>query len=236
MVDKNGKSPTASPTSVTAEVTTPFEMHYDLPGSVEKITFQTKSSPTGSLVASSSDSAIVSNTEMGEAKILGTPGGGRKTWLAATSLYPFETPDSVYGGFCGNNNPNPSGETGAPGAPGVTGVTIPKNGTVQEASVVLPALYLTVWKGTSSKPETAISKPNVYVTDKNCKFSSKSIKRQLESDTGGHIVDPGLPFSSYEVCADNGIRFQKATTVSVESFTTGTTLNLYLASGSSGKC
>ncbi|HWA55464.1 MAG TPA: hypothetical protein VG816_14945, partial [Solirubrobacterales bacterium] len=211
MVDKDGNAPVAVPASVTAEVTTPKELHFDLPGKVKKITFLTKSSPTGTLIASSSDSVIVSNIGMKEPKIVGTPGGGRKTTIESPSLYPFTEPYGLYGGFCGSNNPNPSGEPTAPGAVGVTSVVVPKNGFIEEAKVVLPALYLTVWKGTSTKPETAVSKPRVTVTDLNCKYNSNSIKRVLETETAGHLIDPGLPFSKYEICADNGSKRVKET-------------------------
>lgn len=232
MVDKNGKAPAAVPASVTAEVTSPKELRYDFPGSIKAITFQTKSSPTGSLIASSSDSAIVSSSEMDEPMVFGTPGAGLKKEIKATLLFPFPEPDGVYGGFCGLNNPNPSGETGAPGAAGVTSVTIPRGGEVAEAKVLLPALYLNVWKGTTSKPESAVNKPRVTVTDTKCKYKGSSIKRVLTTDSGGHLVDPGLPWSTYEICADNGSRREKAT-VSVENLTAGTTLNMYLSSGSS---
>ena len=235
MVDKDGNAPSAVPAGVTAEVTTPKELHYDLPGKIKKVTFQTKSSPTGSLITSSSDSVILANIGMKEPKIFGTPGGGRKASIEASGLYPFKEPDGLYGGFCGLNNPNPTGETSAPGAAGVSSVTIPRNGTVEEAKVVLPALYLNVWKGTSSKPETAVSKPHVIVADTKCKYNNKTIKRTLETEVNGHLVDPGLPWSTYEVCADNGSR-SKTATVSVEDLNVGTTLNLYLSGGSSTLC
>lgn len=237
MVDKNGKAPTAVPASVTAELTTPAELRYDFPGSIKAIAFMTKSSPTGPLVSSSADSAVVFGSEMEEIAVFGTPGGGLKKEINATSLFPFPEPDGVYGGFCGLNNPNPSGEPSAPGAAGVTSVTIPRAGEVLEAKVLLPALYLNVFKGTSSKAEGAVNKPRVTVTDTKCKFKGSSVKRVLATDSSGHLVDPGLPWSTYEICADNGSRREKAT-VSVENLSAGTTLNMYLSSGSSssGTC
>ena len=117
----------------------------------------------------------------------------------------------------------------------MSSVTIPRNGTVEEAKVVLPALYLNVWKGTSSKPETAVNKPHVIVADTKCKYNNKTIKRTLETEVNGHLVDPGLPWSTYGVCADNGSR-SKTATVSVEDLNVGTTLNLYLSGGSSTLC
>jgi Tfp pilus assembly protein PilV len=234
LVDKDGKAPGQLTAGVSAETTTLVQLRYDVPGKAN-ISFRTKSSPTGVLVPSSADSIVVSNNEMSEPKVFGTPGGSRVHSIAATPLFPSPSPDAVYAGSCSINNPNPSGETNPPGAAAIASVTIPPNGIV-EGEITLPALYLTVWKGTLAKPETAVGSANVTVVDKNCKVGSTPVKRTYSTNIEGHLGDPGLPWSTYEVCADNGTRHQTVTGVEVKSLTSGTTLNLYLGSGTTGKC
>lgn len=231
-VDKDGKAPAAMSVGVPAEVTTLVQLSYDVPGAIDNVFFTARPSPGAAPLATKADSIVVSNIKMTEAKSFGTPGGTRQLSLPASSLYPFSTPDAVYAGSCGNNNPNPNGESNPPGAAAVASVLITANGHAT-ATVQLPALYLNVWKGTPSKPETAVTAAHVIVTDKGCKVGNNQVKRTYTGTSEGHLPasELGLPWGSYEVCADNGTRRQTLSTVALQNLEAGTAVDIYLGSG-----
>jgi hypothetical protein len=165
------------------------------------------------------------------------------------SLFPFGTEKySVYAGGCTTNNPVPKEEANPPGAGALANVLVPAGGTVS-ASMQLPALYLTVWSGKPSTPESKVANAHVIVTDEKCSISGKAVKRTYTTTSNGSLQspsipgaeDPGLPWSKYTICADNGVRKHSVPSVSVENLASGAVLNLYLGSGSgsvsqSGKC
>lgn len=231
-VDKDGKAPAAMSVSVAPEVTTLVQLAYDIPGGAT-VSFTARPAAGAEPKPVKADSIVVSNVKMTETKSFGTPGGTRSLSIAApaTSLFPFSTADAVYAGSCGNDNPNPSGETNGPGAAGVGSLQITPNGNAA-ATVQLPALYLNVWKGTPSKPETLVSAPHVITIDKGCKVGTNQVKRTY-TGVEGHLPpqEVGLPWGTYEVCADNGSRRQTITTVSMQDLINGTTVNIYLGSG-----
>jgi Tfp pilus assembly protein PilV len=247
MVDMQGSPPSAVKTSVGESITNPVTLTYDIPGSIQA-SFTTKST-TGALIPSSADTIMVTHPLVKLPKSQGTAGGTRPATLTMSSLFPFGTEKyAVYAGACTTNNPVPKEEANPPGAPAMAKVLVPPGEPVS-ASMQLPALYLTVWSGKPSKPESKVAGAHVIVTDEKCSVGGKSVKRtytttangSLQSQVSPGTEDPGLPWSKYTVCADNGSRRHTVTSNSVENLTSGTTLNLYLGSGSgsvsvSGKC
>ncbi len=248
LVDKDGKTPAPFTVGVSPGVTNSISLLYDLPGSIREIAFQTKNA-SGQLVASSADSAIVFNTGMTVAKMLGTPGGTRSALLAAPSLFPFTSPDTVYAGACGGNNPNPTGEANPPGAAAMASVTIPPNGFIQKVTLQLPALYINVWTGKNAANRgSAFNSADVWIKDKKCTSGvpAAPITRRYATTAAGTLSDPGLPWSTYDVCVDSktgsgSARRQTIESTSVENLAGGPTLNFYLGEGSgtvseSGSC
>ena len=63
------------------------------------------------------------------------------------------------------------------------------------------------------------------------------VKRTFTTNALGQLADPGLPWSHYDVCADNGLRRSRALTsgsnqnqnLTVQDLTAGTAVNLYLS-------
>ena len=218
LVDKDGVAPRSQTTSVVAQSTNTVTVQYDRPGTVN-MSFQTRVNG-GSLVASTADTVMAFNSGMTVPKRFGTL-GTRVSTLAVGPLFPFTSPDSFYAGACAANNPVVS----APTAPAATvSLLVPVAGTAS-ATIVLPALNLTVRTGTSSSsPGTAVANARVTVTDRNC----SNTRRVLSTNATGNLPDPGLPYSNYDVCADNGVRRLIATNVAVKDTTAGTNLTMYL--------
>ena len=215
--------------SVVAGTTSTVVLQLDQAGS---IAVEFKTMVGGKLVPSSADSVVAFNTGMTTAKTFGTPGGARAGSVAATPLFPFTSPDTVYAGACAGNNPNPKGETEPPGAAAIANVLVPAGGSAP-ATIQLPALNLTVWAGTSVVPGLPVANAHVTVTDDNCSISGEPVKRTYTTNATGNLADPGLPWSTYDVCVDDGIRRQTATNVAVEDLVKGTTLPIYMTGAGS---
>lgn len=235
LVDVNGNTPGPTTIGVVAGSTSTVQLLYDQPGSI-LTKFTTMYG--GKLVPAEADTALVFNTGMTTAKDFGTV-GTPKPEITATPLFPFTSKDTVYAGSCEGDNPNPKSETNPPGAAAMASVLVPANGTAN-ALIQLPALNLSVWSGkNSSNPGSKVAGAHVTVTDENCTISGKAVKRTLTTTSEGALAnlanpkvpDPGLPWGTYEVCADNGSRYQTETKVAVQNLVSGTTLNLYTGSG-----
>jgi Tfp pilus assembly protein PilV len=234
LIDKDGNAPSPQTISVISGTTNTVALQYDQGGSIP-VTFKTRIGSSPTLVNSTADSVVVFNTGMTSAKSYGSPGGARLTTVTATPLFPFTSPDTVYAGSCTGNNPNPNSLPNPPGAAAMASVTVPSGGSAP-AQVQLPALNLTVFSGTGPTiPGSAVSNAHVIVNDTTC-----AVKRTYFTNTSGKLADPGLPWSSnsgYTVCVDNGSRRKTTSGVLVQDLANGTTLNVYMGTGtSSGVC
>jgi type II secretory pathway pseudopilin PulG len=239
LVDKDGKALGPTTVGVIAGGTNSVSLLYDLPGSIKEVAFKTINAK-GELVASSADSIVVFNTGMTLAKAFGTPGGTRVAAIEAPSLFPFASPDTVYAGSCGGDNPNPKGEASPPGAAAMASVLVPAApGTPPKLSLQLPALKLTVKNGAS-----IVSGARVTVSDDNCTSGGVPVKRiytttptgSLASPASTAVEDPGLPWSTYDICASaniSGNRRNFATNVPVQDLTNGTSLTIDLSGAGS---
>ncbi len=231
LVDVNGNTPGPTTIGVVAGSTSTVQLLYDQPGSIVT-EFTTMSG--GKLVSTKGDSIVVFNSGMTTAKTFGTV-GTPKSPITATSLFPFTSKDTVYAGSCEGDNPNPTSEANPPGAAAMASVLVPANGSVN-ASIQLPVLNLNVWSGTSKTPETRVKNAHVIVSDVNC-----TAKRTYTASSSETTSIP-LPWSTYEVCADNGSgtgTHKQTVTQAVQNLTSaGTTVNLYLGESglSKGPC
>jgi Tfp pilus assembly protein PilV len=241
MIDMNGE------TSTEKEIGVPFggiqtvSLVYDQGGWIEP-EFVYRVGSTGTFAKAPVDSYLVYNGESGaSAKLIGVPGGARKTGFISPEVFPFKNKDTVYAGSCTSNNPDP--EEKLPANRAAMGFPlVPPNGTVKPL-IQLPALNLTVTYGTP-----AISGARVTITDTICKYNGSFVKRVYTTNASGRpsanvadlVPELGLPWGKYKVCAsarvkENEWRKVESSTTSVENLTTGTTLALNLSgSGSSG--
>jgi hypothetical protein len=230
-VDRDGNPPDNHPTSVIGESTNTVVLQYAQPGSAV-VTFTTKVG--SSLVASKADSIMVFNTGMSTPKTFGTP-GTQTTSITATPLYPFTTPDAVYAGTCEGDNPNPNDAEPPPVPQAVADVTVPAGGSAP-ATIQLPALFITVRSGTSSfSPGSLVSGATVRIADRNCPDDpTPGFKRTFLTNSQGTLDNPGLPYSSYDVCVGNSSKHKTVTDVSVQNMTSGTTLSTFYLGTSVG--
>ena len=247
LVDKDGKTPTPFTVGVIPGGTNPIFLLYDRPGSIGEVAFETKYA-NGEVKSSGADSMIVFNTGMTSAKLIGVPGGPKSSTLTAPSLFPFTSPDTVYAGSCTGNNPNPTGETNPPGAAAMASVLVPAGGIAPKATLRLPALYLSVWTGRSSGHAGSLfSNADVWIRDDKCSNENGPITRRYATNTSGTLNEPGLPWSTYDICVDSqvgnggGARRERINNVSVESLASPPSLTFYLGEGTgtqseSGSC
>jgi type II secretory pathway pseudopilin PulG len=195
-----GNAPTPTQTvSVGADSSTTLDLLLDFPGSIQPITFRTRNY-SNTLVNTSTDAVTVFNTGMSSAKSFGTP-GSPATSLSASGLFPFTSPYAVYAGLCAQNNPG----TGV----GLASVTVnPGQAVAPSAPLQIPALQLTVRDGSSStSPGAAEPSAVVRVEDTGCPDTpTTGFKRSIgPTNSSGQLPNPGLPYGSYQVCADSNI-------------------------------
>lgn len=225
LVDKNGKAPEPQSTSVVEESTNTLALQYDFAGSIEA---EFETTVGGETVPSSAESVIVFNSGMQTAKTFGTPGTPQAE-VTATPLFPFTSAYSVYAGSCIENDPAKN-EAVAEGAIGEAIVPAKETAPV---TIELPPLSLTAWAGTEAEPGEPVQGAEVKVTDSKCSAEGAEV-RSYTTDAKGNLPDPGLPFSTYEVCVGAGGEHVSLAGVVVpedpELLSAGTTMNAYLGS------
>jgi prepilin-type N-terminal cleavage/methylation domain-containing protein len=227
-VDNDGNPPGPKTVSVVAYSTNTVVLRYGNPGTIN-MTFRTI--VNGVQVPSKADVIRVFNNGMTSAKNFGTL-GNRVSTLAATPIFPFTSPVSVYAGSCDGNNPNPTGVANPPAAAAIASVTVPPGGSV-DASVLLPALDLTVWSGSSSSNRgSVVPNANVRIYDAVCTSATYTYK----TNASGKLPDPGLPYGTYHVCVDNGSKLAYVQNKAVITPNTPTVQALYLNSNINGTC
>jgi Tfp pilus assembly protein PilV len=237
-VDKDGNtSPPASQqaTTVVNGATDRMSFQYDHAGQIN-VSFDTKYTGLSQPVASTADTVVIYNNNMTypSYRWAGTSGTYGST-VTASNVFSFTSAYTVYAGSCSADAPSANGQSSDPS------VVVPAGGT---ASVVLhlPALLLKVYTGTSSLPGPLANTPHVVLYDLGCGGSpptaggSPPISNTIPTNTTGGLVDPGVPYGTYKVCADNGIKSISQASLPINDPVKGTTLTLYLGSGSSGTC
>lgn len=147
----------------------------------------------------------------------------------ATPLFPFNGGAAgsyaVYAGVCSADDPASNGGTD------VTATLAP--GGTTAVSVKVPAMIIQVYGGTSSLPVSMGLPTHLYIRDKGCNvrytgYSSSASPpvpaaganpeqavvplsaSYASGAAGGVLAYPGMPYGSYEVCADNGVTYSAA--------------------------
>ena len=253
LVEKNGNPPEPIATSVVEESTNTLVLQYDFGGSIEA-DFQT--TVEGELVPSSAGSIVAYNSGMLVPKVFGMPGEPQAE-LTATPLFPFASAYSIYAGNCKEDAP----PVGVPEGT-VAEALVPPGGPTA-VTVVLPPLNLTAWSGTGeAEPGEPVEGARVTVADEECGSKAEEgaatyPTQVYTTDAEGHLPDPGLPFSTYDVCVSAGGEHVERTEVQVpepqfyeveeegeepeldyEEPQKGTTLDVFLGSAEaeSGEC
>lgn len=232
VVDADGDPPAPISTSVVGQSTNTVVLRYDVPGSIN-VSFTTRIS--GSVQATTQDTIVVFNTGMSEAATYGTV-GTRVTTIAATSLFPFSSPDAVYAGSCAENNPNPDDLPNPPAAPALADVNVVSN-QAAAATIQLPALDLTVRTGNSAgNPGSVLNGAAVRITDTQCEVGGTNVTRNYTTNASGKLSTPGMPYGIYDICAYRASTNRKniLTAVPVQTTATDTVRTIYLGSSAAG--
>jgi Tfp pilus assembly protein PilV len=227
LVDKNGEAPKAETNlSVVGESTNTLALQYD-EAAEAKASFVT--TVGGKLVPSSADAIVVAHEGMKVARVFGTP-GTRQVAVEARPLFPFNSAYSVYAGTCNEDNPGVLAPDEAFGEAEIS------PGGKATMTIELPPLNLTAYTGKKSSPGSVVTEAEVKVMDTKCK--GKGAQALAPKVLEGHLQDPGLPYSTYEVCVYN-IGTKKHITktgvtvpANAEKIEAGTTLNVYFSSSS----
>lgn len=236
-VDKDGNS---TPPSVQQAVTVvpgasaTKSFTFDQAASISA-TFKTTpyggNSPT--LTTDAADTVLIANNQMAAGYRSAGTLGTFATPVTATGLFPFTVPSyDVYAGSCSADAPAANGQPSNPSVDVAPG----GSATVQ---VTLPSLHLTVWSGTSSaSPGSRVISPHVVLYDQGCGGTPPTARgtpiteRSLPTNGSGQLVNPGTPFGTFAVCADNGSRLVASASVAQNNVSTGTTLDFYLGATS----
>ena len=127
---------------------------------------------------------------MTTAKLVGSPEGTPfESQFLEKKLFPFTAPDVFYAGACSVHSPG----TG----PAIVSTVIPAGGTAPEQTIRMPSLLLTVNKELG----VAASGAEVLVTDTQCETGGHGIRKSFTTNSSGQLNEPGLPWSTYQVCA-----------------------------------
>jgi Tfp pilus assembly protein PilV len=230
-VDKDGNAPGAVNTSVVALSTNTLALQYDQPGGVD-ISFTTLKN--GQMVQSSAESVVAFNTGMTAAKVFTVPSPAGS--LTAQPLFPFSSPDAVYAGGCQANNPNPTDAVGAPGAGALESVQV-MPGQIGDAEIQLPSLKLSVLSGTGpGSPGTPVSGASVVLTDTKCAAQGQTVKIRRTTDSSGGLTDPGLPWSTFDICVAKSGKASTTPNVSVMDLSAEISRTVYLGAAGTGAC
>ncbi len=187
----------------------------------------------GTVVGAKAPAFIAYNNNMTTAKLFGSAEGTPPGIVGPRPpLFPFTSPDVFYAGACSVNNPG--------SGPAIVSATVPAGGTASTQTIRLPALLLTVNKELGG----AASGAEVIATDTQCETGGHGVRRKFTTNSSGQLSEPGLPWSTYDVCASVGITVLTKTTyyhetkqaVEVHS-DNGTSVGLTVgATDETGKC
>jgi type II secretory pathway pseudopilin PulG len=210
-VNPAGEEPKPKKVTVSTGSIAPLELLYDQASTVQ-LGFKVRNGSTGVVEATSGDAVVaVQNGLPSGAKSFGAPfvlpagspagtPNSFKTPVEASPLFPFSSTYTFYAGSCTTNSPEA----------GSVSIKPPAGGTVSpaEATIQLPALYLTVKNSAGTTAEkAALSGATVTITDLKCSIGSPStpVKRTYLTNSAGALANPGMPSSIYELCASKTI-------------------------------
>jgi len=242
-VDVNGNAP-ASQTVPVVPTTTAKTQELQL-GRAATLNVGFSTTYNGSTVAATADQFMAINNN------ITSPAGYRGFGSDSTSsnsnfssslttgatMFPFTTAYKLYAGGCVDPLvPTAGTVTQLVGVGGTYSATLPE-----------PAMIVDVWTGmnSASKGTLVTTKPDVTITDTDagCGSNEDYPPEQIPtSSTVGALVNPGVPYGTYTVCADANISnawMKNTTTIANTSYTAGNVGNIYLGSGSgasSGTC
>jgi hypothetical protein len=221
-VDPDGKPSASADVTINDQQTATQPLQYDRAGKAA-ITFFSRpkdasgAQPTPAVDAPSSQWFVTMSNTNGHVQTFGpsSPANYPTAWpftnpaplatiTTTQTLFPFTGAYTVYAGDCTNSNPanNSVTDPGLQVDPGRTDLTYNQQ---------LPALNVLVKEGGVAKAglNVTFKLDTTTVGTKSSGCNSFTVSRKTNSN--GLLDDPGLPYGSYDVCADNGTRRNRAT-------------------------
>ncbi|MDX6718392.1 MAG: hypothetical protein QOJ63_646 [Solirubrobacteraceae bacterium] len=181
--------------------------------------------------ASTAKAVTAANSGVPPSGVRSFPASGRAASIDATNLFPFSSGYAVYAGNCASANPQGYDSRYFESNPGFV-QTAP--GASNDVVVRVPAINLLVTKG-----GVPFQSARVVLKETGPGCSDKTI---LTTNALGTLSDPGMPFGSYNVCADDGVRHRTFASEVQNRDPDGTTVPIVLSipttstSGTSGIC
>lgn len=228
LVDQDGDAAGPKPASVLAGATNTLVLQLDQPGEIE-VNFKTRVPGTTTPQPSTVDTVRAFNTGMTTGETFGTL-NDRVASMTLGPLFPFGSFDSVYAGTCDENVPDPTSPHSA-----IADVQVSPGTRAGPVTITVPAMDITVRTGTSSTNQGSLmSGAKVVITDRDC----PNTKRTTFTNSSGKLPDPGLPWSSYDLCVSGRVGFSNRmvtrTNITVKNPNTPTVVpTVYLGGGSS---
>jgi Tfp pilus assembly protein PilV len=198
---------------------------YDAPASID-VSFQTKLL-SGAIVASNAPYASAGNSGIGNAtgaRWFGT--GAAAVAIRQDQLFPFADGYTVYSGQCAANDPTDYIADYYASNPGLVAVD---PGSLKTVRVFHPAINVRARVGS-----TATANLNVVLRSRDSGCKTVMV---VKTDAAGALVDPGVPWGRWELCADNGTRKSSTRNVTNTAVNGTARQDLDIAtSGNSGPC
>jgi hypothetical protein len=199
-VDVSGQTAISRSGTVSAGNVNAITVQYDEAAALD-VTFDTAAG-SGAPETSMAKSMTAANSGVPPSGARQFAASGRVASFHASTLFPFASPYVVYAGGCADANPQTYDADYFTTHPGVVS-TAP--GSAQAIVVRVPAMNLAV-----TRIGLAVSGAHVVLTATGTGCTEKIT---AYTDTHGELSDPGIPFGTYTVCADDG--FHKKTVTGV---------------------
>ena len=231
MVDPDGNGPTGQTVSVVAGATNTVSYLFDSPGRIQNIAFRTRDY-NNNLDLTTWDSVVVDQTGMTSARAFTGPRA--LNFTTPTSLFPFTSPYALYAGTCGLNNPG--------GGNGLGSATVPVGGSVTGPTLQLPSLQVEVYNGNTNNSNNLLNGARVSAEDIDCNvtrtLTTSTVNGRVPDDASGRPMI-GLPYGTYEVCAQNAAGTDRRIVTNfplTSSGSSGTNLKINVRNTPAGTC
>jgi type II secretory pathway pseudopilin PulG len=191
-VDPSGNSAVTLSGSVTNGTTSTLSTQLGQAGAVD-VSFDTL--VAGASVAATAQSISVSQPSLPSPGFRTFAPGGARSLISATSLFPFASGYGIYGGNCAGANPATYDAAYWPSRPGFVLVGA---GAHPAVTVRLPPLNVRVVRSS-----VALANARMIATPTSSGCTGPTT---MTTGSNGYPTQRGVPFGSYFLCADDGVR------------------------------
>jgi Tfp pilus assembly protein PilV len=193
-VDHQGVSPPSKAVSVIGDATNTVALDCGFAGLINA-SFDTLRQPGSVLVPNSKARYLrVANSGLDPPGSRQFGNGSAVTTIAATSLFPFTDPYNVYSGNCDKASPT---QWAQPLSPAPNGTTVAA-GSTNNVTIRQPSLNVRV-----NSPSSPTRANGAHVTASATQAGCVGTVLDMGlTNSSGVLIDPGVPYGTYTVCAD----------------------------------